>query len=228
MNARLCVRTAPGRIDGLMKFLNSAHMLISIFVGLLFVWMNREEIMPPLESFFPLGRVGLHAVMLSAIAGIGFYLLTRIGRWLRNEMSRLYRMTKKSQFMALRDQIDDVLWLPWPMQEGVLYTSDTKETRLLDPPSRRKVMMLEAELRRLGIPVPQIDYTRNYHDYFQEVFSYVVQGDRRGCITMSRTYREPKTPKEEAFDKMRQGGPETMSDVSPHLQARRNKGSFVG
>ena len=205
----------------------------SIFISLIAAVLTLWEKITPLftlqtETTHIVSKAFVGAVFAGILGWAGWKLWIAFWRWARDMFLWGYGRTKKVRFMALQDRVADVLWLPWPMREGVLYKSDMEETRLLDPPSRRKVMMLEAELRQLGIPVPQIDYTRNYHDYFREVFSYVVQGNRRGCIAMSQTYKEPKTPEEEAFDKMRQGGPEAMSNVSPHLQVQRYKEPFVG
>ena len=166
------------------------------------LWINREELEPLFGKFSSIGPLLFKVLIWAALAGIGWNLLMIFCRWLPKAYHRyIYPHTKnghlaavQKEFASLQGEVEDLL-INSPLYEASYETQDEAWTTT----EEIKLEVLLVKLKKLEIPVPDIQYNPTLKDYLSFVAVCIRSGNLERCIRDSKSDRFQEKEEEKEY-----------------------------
>ena len=184
------------------EVLNSTFMLISAAAGLGALWISRKEFEPFFGNIFSIGPLLFKVLVWAALAGIGWNLLMTFCQWVPKTYQRhIYPRTKngrlaavQKEFASLQGEVEDLL-INSPLYEASYETQDEAWTTQ----EEIKLEVLLVKLKKLEIPVPDIQYDPTLKDYLSFVAVCIHSGNLERCIRDSKSDRFQEKEEEKEY-----------------------------
>ena len=171
---------------------------IGLWLGLIASSIAIWEKFVPLITFpSPLFEAFLYAVVVGFITWTAWKFCVSVCQGVPTVYQWFYSRTKRGRFAALQRPVEsmmrelprrDELWVKFPIA------------------NQQRLRALLAKLDQLGIAPPIkapqgparsdesiLEYCEALRKYLGDVYEYILRHDFKGCIEMSRSYRQPPT-----------------------------------
>ena len=172
------------------EFWKNIGLWLGLIASSIAIW---AKVVPLITFPSPLVEALLYAALVGVITWAAWHFCVSVCQRVPAVWQWLYSRTKRGRFAALRRPVESM------MNELHFW----ENLRVVDP---QQLIALSVELDQLGIALPieapqgyacsdesMREYNEALRAYLGDVYEYILRRDLKGCIEMSRSYRNRHT-----------------------------------